>query len=85
MLSLSVQSPLNNYFTYYNELSDPDFYRRSESRNVRLRISVSFSYKFGKLKEDIRRIGRGIKNDGLKGGESKEGSSTNKRGKARLL
>jgi len=74
-VSLSVQSPLDKYFTYYNELSDTDFYQRSENRNVRRRISLGLSYKFGKLKDDIKRTRRGIKNDDLKGGESTGGST----------
>lgn len=74
-ISLSVQSPLDKYFTYYNELNDPNFHQRSENRNIRRRISIGFSYKFGKLKEDIKRTRRGIKNDDLKGGESTGGNS----------
>ncbi|WP_161890357.1 TonB-dependent receptor domain-containing protein [Pontibacter russatus] len=75
-ISLSVQSPLNKYFTYSNELSDQNFYQRSESRNVRRRISLGFSYKFGKLKDDIKRTRRGIKNDDLKSGGDSSGGGT---------
>ncbi|GAA4443478.1 outer membrane beta-barrel family protein [Pontibacter saemangeumensis] len=74
-ISLSVQSPLNKYFTYYSELSDQNFYQRSENRNVQRRISLGFSYKFGKLKADIKRTRRGIKNDDLKSGESTGGTT----------
>jgi hypothetical protein len=74
-ISLSVQSPLNKYFTFYNELTDTNFYQRNENRNIRRRISIGFSYKFGRLKEDIKRTRRGIKNDDLKGGESTGGNS----------
>ncbi|RDV15725.1 TonB-dependent receptor [Pontibacter diazotrophicus] len=74
-INLSVQSPLDKYFTYYSELSGPDFFQRNESRNVRRRISIGFSYKFGKLKEDIKRTRRGIRNDDMKsgGGDSTSG------------
>ncbi|MFD3000565.1 outer membrane beta-barrel family protein [Pontibacter toksunensis] len=72
-VSLSVQSPFDKYFTYYNELIAPDFIQRNESRNIRRRISIGVSYKFGKLKEDIKRTRRGIKNDDVKGGESSGG------------
>ncbi|GHA77713.1 TonB-dependent receptor [Pontibacter akesuensis] len=75
-ISLSMQNPLSKYITTYNEVSGEDFYQRSEYRNQRRRVSIGFSYKFGKLKEDIKRTRRGIKNDDLKGGESK-GSSGN--------
>ncbi|MBC5772461.1 TonB-dependent receptor [Pontibacter sp. KCTC 32443] len=74
-LSLSVQSPFQEYFTSYNELNGEDFSQRTEFRNMQRRVSVGFSYKFGKLKEDIKRTKRGIKNDDLKSGESKGGSN----------
>ncbi|PRY12663.1 outer membrane receptor protein involved in Fe transport [Pontibacter ummariensis] len=76
-VSLSVQSPLNKYFTYYNELNGPDFYQRSENRNIRRRISIGVNYKFGKLKEDIKRTRRGIKNDDLKSGGDSNSSGGN--------
>ncbi|ARS34242.1 outer membrane beta-barrel family protein [Pontibacter actiniarum] len=74
-LSISVQNPLNKYISNYNELNGPDFYQRSEYRNMTRRVSIGFNYKFGKLKEDIKRTKRGIKNDDLKGGGDSKGGS----------
>ncbi|MDX5437114.1 MAG: outer membrane beta-barrel family protein, partial [Pontibacter sp.] len=67
-LSFSIQSPFDKYFTGYSNLSGQNFDQRSEYTYQRRRISVGFSYKFGKLKEDIARTKRGIKNDDLKSG-----------------
>ncbi len=67
-LSLSIQNPFNKYFTGYSDLSGQNFDQRSEYTYQRRRISLGFSYKFGKLKEDIKRTKRGIKNDDLKSG-----------------
>ncbi|TPE44183.1 outer membrane beta-barrel protein [Pontibacter mangrovi] len=74
-ISLHVQSPARKYFTSYNDLNGPNFEQRNEYRRVQRRISIGFSYKFGKLKEDIKRTKRGIKNDDLKsgGGDSSGG------------
>ncbi len=74
-ISLSVQNPFQKHFVSYSELEAPDFIQRSEHKNITRRVSVGFNYKFGKLKEDIKRTKRGIKNDDLKGGESKGGSN----------
>ncbi|MBJ6118849.1 TonB-dependent receptor [Pontibacter sp. BT310] len=73
-VSLSVSNPFQKYFTSYNEVIGQDFTQRSEYQNLRRRFSIGLNYKFGKLKEDIKRTKRGIKNDDLKGGESKGGN-----------
>ncbi|MER2997811.1 outer membrane beta-barrel protein [Pontibacter populi] len=73
-VSLSVSNPFQKYFTNYNEVIGQDFTQRSEYEYLRRRVSIGLNYKFGKLKEDIKRTKRGIKNDDLKGGESKGGN-----------
>ncbi|OKL39757.1 outer membrane beta-barrel protein [Pontibacter flavimaris] len=72
-ISLSVQNPFGKYYTGYSELSGLNFEQRSEYRHVRRRANIGFNYRFGKLKVDIKRTKRGIKNDDLKGGESTGG------------
>ncbi|CAM3438781.1 outer membrane beta-barrel family protein [Pontibacter korlensis] len=76
-ISLSVQNPFNKYFTSYSDISGQNFDQRSEYRYQRRRISIGLSYKFGKLKEDIKRTKRGIKNDDLKSGGGDNGGGGN--------
>ncbi|WP_266204512.1 TonB-dependent receptor domain-containing protein [Pontibacter kalidii] len=72
-ISLSVQNPFGKYFTGYSDLSGLNFEQRSEYRYLRRRASIGFNYRFGKLKEDIKRTKRGIKNDDLKSGGGDNG------------
>ncbi|WP_299757841.1 outer membrane beta-barrel protein [uncultured Pontibacter sp.] len=76
-ISLSVQSPFEKYFTGYSDLSGQNFDQRTEFRYQRRRINIGFTYKFGKLKEDIKRTKRGIKNDDLKSGGGDKGGGGN--------
>ncbi|MCX2741781.1 outer membrane beta-barrel protein [Pontibacter anaerobius] len=72
-ISLSVNNPFSKYFTGYSDISGQNFDQRSEYTYQRRRINIGFSYKFGKLKEDIKRTKRGIKNDDLKSGGGDNG------------
>lgn len=66
--SLSLQSPFARTRNYARSISGANFTEESDYVYVARRINIGFSYKFGKLKEDIKRTKRGIKNDDLKGG-----------------
>ncbi|PTX21070.1 outer membrane receptor for ferrienterochelin and colicin [Pontibacter mucosus] len=76
-ISLSVQNPFSKFFTGYSDVSGLNFEQRSEYSYVRRRASIGFNYRFGKLKEDIKRTKRGIRNDDLKSGESTSGGGGN--------
>lgn len=67
-INLSVQTPFTKYRTYSSSTTSANFDEESDYRYLSRRITVGFSYKFGKLKEDIKRTKRGIKNDDLKSG-----------------
>ncbi|SIT86316.1 TonB-dependent receptor domain-containing protein [Pontibacter indicus] len=75
-LSFSVNSPFQKNRRFLNEINDPRFTQTQENFNVMRRYSVGFNYRFGKLKGDIARKKRGIKNDDMKAGES-QGSGVN--------
>ena len=74
-LSLSVNSPFQRNRRFLNEINDPRFDQRMENFNVMRRYSIGFNYRFGKLKGDIARKKRGIKNDDMKAGEQQGGTS----------
>ncbi|HCN82773.1 MAG TPA: TonB-dependent receptor, partial [Sphingobacteriaceae bacterium] len=69
---LSFSAAVNNPFTKYRTSSDksigPDFTQVNDSRNYFRGFSTSLNYRFGKLKESIKKNNRGIKNDDTGGG-----------------
>ncbi|MBF8963123.1 TonB-dependent receptor [Pontibacter sp. FD36] len=76
-LSFSVNSPFQKNRRFVNEINDPRFTQVQENFNVMRRYSVAFNYRFGKLKGDIARKKRGIKNDDVKAGEQSGGGGAN--------
>jgi hypothetical protein len=67
-IGFSVNSPFQQKRHSFTEINDPNFYQLQESYYQMRRYNISFGYRFGKLKGDIARKKRGIKNDDLKGG-----------------
>ncbi|MEJ8803512.1 outer membrane beta-barrel protein [Pontibacter sp. H249] len=77
-VTLSVSNPFQRERRWYTEVNEPGrFHLVQESYFVSRRATLSFNYRFGKLKGDIARKKRGIKNDDLKGGESSGGGNSN--------
>lgn len=67
-LYVSVSNPFSQYRKYTSYTRDVDFYRSSVSENPYRTINLGFSYRFGKLKAEIKKNQHGIENDDLKGG-----------------
>jgi outer membrane receptor protein involved in Fe transport len=64
-LSAAVSNPLTR-FRYVNEqIFGPNFLQTSSNQSYFRRFTLSLNYRFGKLKEEIKRNKRGIKNDDL--------------------
>ncbi|MDO6389197.1 TonB-dependent receptor [Pontibacter sp. BT731] len=76
-ISFSVNSPFQKNRRSLNEINDPRFTQNQENIFLMRRYSLGFNYRFGKLKGDIARKKRGIKNDDVKGGEQQGGSGAN--------
>ncbi|WP_169336210.1 TonB-dependent receptor domain-containing protein [Pontibacter roseus] len=76
-ISFSVNSPFQKNRRFFNEINDPRFTQSQESYYAMRRYSLGFNYRFGKLKGDIARKKRGIKNDDMKAGEQQGGSGAN--------
>lgn len=69
-VSLSAQSPFWKTMEYKTTTTDPTFNMRSVSHWTARSFGISVSYKFGSMKEQIKKVRRGINNDDVKAGES---------------
>lgn len=76
-INLSVSSPFQKNRRFFSEINDVNFYQSSESFYRMRRVSLSFNYRFGKLKGDIARKKRGIRNDDVQGGGGQGGGTGN--------
>ncbi|ADQ18182.1 TonB-dependent receptor plug [Leadbetterella byssophila DSM 17132] len=70
---LNLSATLNNPFTRYRsnrvEGFGTDFVQITEQRNYYRNATISLSYKFGQLKESIKKNQRSIRNDDVKNGD----------------
>lgn len=64
--SFTISNPFQKNRRSYTEINDPSFHQLQQSVYVIRRFNIGFHYRFGKLKEDVARKKRGIKNDDLK-------------------
>ncbi len=69
-VSGNISNPFNKFRDYINDVTGPNFVQSSFSQSFYRSYSVSLSYRFGKLKDEIRKNRRGIRNDDSTGGGS---------------
>lgn len=66
---LSFSGAISNPFTKYRSVEEqtigPNFLQETNSQVYHRRFTVSLNYRFGKLKDEIKKNKRGIKNDDL--------------------
>ncbi len=74
--SLSVSSPFEKYRDYYSERYTSDEFYRMNSQYVARNISFRVSYRFGEMKQQIKKAQRGINNDDTKASESSNSGSS---------
>ena len=74
---LNINNPFSQYRKYTTYTRDDNFYRSSVYENPLRSVNIGLSYRFGKLKEDIKKNKRGIENDDQKSG-NKSGDSGSK-------
>lgn len=73
-IRLSCQSPFEKNMKYSNTTTDPSFYSKSTNYFPMREVRLSVSYRFGTLKDSIKKVRRGISNDDAKeGGDSGSG------------
>lgn len=68
-LSASINNPFTEYRRNITDGFGPDFTFRYEQRNYFRSFRVGLNYKFGKLKEGVKKSSRSIRNDDVKNGE----------------
>lgn len=61
--SAAVSNPFTKYRRYHSETFGPDFDQFTDRWNYFRSFNLSLNYKFGKLKEAIKKNKRGIRND----------------------
>lgn len=64
--SASVNNPFQKYRSWTNTSRGDNFIQTSNYQNYYRGFSVNLKYRFGKLKEQIKKNSRGIKNDDVK-------------------
>ncbi len=75
--SVSVMDPLRRRMKYENHQSDPTFTRDMVSYYYQRMARFNLSWRFGQMKDQIKKAKRSIKNEDLKAGEeSSTGGST---------
>lgn len=67
-IRLSCQTPFQKNMKYTNTTTDPMFYSKSTNYFPSREIRLSVSYRFGTLKDSIKKVRRGISNDDTKEG-----------------
>ncbi len=68
--SASTNNPFNKFRNFTNETSGGNFNQFSSSQSYFRSFGVSLNYRFGKLKEAIKKNKRGISNDDVSSGSS---------------
>lgn len=64
-LSAAASNPFTRYRYVNEQLTGPDYLQTSNYQVYYRRFTVSVNYRFGKLKEEIKKNKRGIRNDDL--------------------
>jgi ferric enterobactin receptor len=64
-LSGAVSNPFTKYRYIHEQTFGPDFLQTNDRQVYYRRFTVNLNYRFGKLKEEIKKNKRGIKNDDL--------------------
>ena len=76
-VSLSCNNPLNKYLKISSTTSTEQFATQNLNYIRMQEVRISISYRFGTMKESIKKVQRGISNDDVKGGGGGgEGGST---------
>ncbi len=73
-ISAGVNNPFMKYRYYETVTEGPNFTQRYRGQNYNRSFNASLNWKFGKLKDAIKKNQRSISNDDVKSGGSKSGS-----------
>jgi ferric enterobactin receptor len=64
-ISAAISNPFTEYRYNIEDMSGPDFEQTSRSQSYNRRVTFSLNYRFGKLKEEIKKNKKGIINDDI--------------------
>jgi hypothetical protein len=64
-VSASVINPFTKYRVINESINGPDFDQQTRNNIYYRSFAFSLNYRFGKLKGEIKKVGRAIKNDDL--------------------
>lgn len=68
--SATLYSPFWKYLEYRSKSASDNFEEESVNRRLGRTVSINLSYRFGELKNGVKRVRRGINNDDVKPGEN---------------
>ena len=75
-ISLNISSPFNRTRKFTSTTNGEGFWQESIMNNPMRNVRLSVTYRFGDLKQSVKRVSRTISNeDLLQGGSSQEGGS----------
>jgi outer membrane receptor protein involved in Fe transport len=72
-ISLSANNIFTKTFDFYSRTYGTDFYQTSHYYRPRRSVSITLSYKFGKMETQVKKVQRGISNDDVKSGGKSSG------------
>jgi len=75
-LSFSAMNVFENTISYSSTSQTNQFRSTSNSSYVARNFRIGVSYKFGEMKQQIKKVQRGINNDDAKGGQSGQGGQS---------
>jgi ferric enterobactin receptor len=64
-ITLTLNNPFRKFRTIETHITGPDFYEKNNNQYYLRAYKFSLNYYFGRLKDDVRKTKRGIKNDDL--------------------
>ena len=73
-LSAGINNPFSKYRYYTTFTEGPNFTQRYSSQNYNRSFNASLNWRFGKLKDSIKKNKRSISNDDVKSSGSKGAS-----------
>jgi len=76
MLNVSTSDPFWHDKKYTFEMHDITFYSKNVNTFLARNVRFSVTYNFGKMKFQVKKVRRGIKNDDLKGGSDSQGGES---------
>lgn len=66
-IGLAANNPYSKFYIYRTDIRSADFYQTTYTQTYNRSFALRFNYRFGKLKDGIKKNAHGIENDDTKG------------------